>query len=428
MSSAQFGTGTYVWRVIDAELDAVFPPLPAILLDGPKGVGKTATAMQRCTTVRRLDVGAESAVMAADPGLIADDAPPVLIDEWQRVPAVWDAVRRIVDDDGSGGRFLLTGSPPARGTHSGAGRITTMRMRPLCLSERGIAATSVSFEDIIDGRCPAPTGNCALRLGDYVDEILSGGFPGMRHLSGRALELQLDSYLERIVDHDLPEAGFTVRRPAAVLAWMRAYAAATSTTASWETIRDAATSGVSNKPAKTTTIGYTELLKTLRILDPMDAWLPTRNRFTSLSSTGKHHLADPALAARLLKRTRAKLLHGDEGSIVVPRDGSLLGDLFESLCALSVRTYAQAIGAAVYHLRTEKARHEIDFIVEHDGGVLAIEAKLTAAVDDADVKHLRWLRDQLGDDFIDAVVLTTGPTAYRRADGIAVIPLGLLGR
>ncbi len=427
MNDAVFRTGSYVRRVVDSELDAVFPQLPAILLDGPKGVGKTATALQRCTTVRRLDVGAERAVVDADPSIVAADTAPVLIDEWQRVPAVWDAVRRIVDDDNTGGRFLLTGSPPARGTHSGAGRITSMRMRPLCLSERAVTATSVSFLDLLGGRCPTPTGSCPLTLADYVDEIIAGGFPGMRRLSGRALGLQLDSYLERIVDHDLPEAGFTVRRPAAVHAWMRAYAAATATTTSWETIRDAATSGVANKPAKTTTITYTELLKTLRILDPVEAWTRSRNRFAPLTVAPKHHLADPALAVRLLKRTRAHLLTGNEGPVVVPRDGSLLGDLFESLVAQAVRTFAQAAEAHVYHLRTEKGRHEVDFIIERDGGVLAIEVKLTGAVDDGDVKHLVWLRDQLGDDLIDAVVLTTGPEAYRRADGIAVVPFGLLG-
>jgi predicted AAA+ superfamily ATPase len=266
-----------------------------------------------------------------------------------------------------------------------------------------------------------------LTLNDYVAEILAGGFPGMRRLSGRALTAQQDSYIERIVDHDLPETGFTVRRPAAVLAWLRAYAAATATTATWETIRDAATGGVANKPAKTTTIAYTELLSALRILDPIPAWIPSGNHFGRLAGAPKHHLADPALAARLLGRNRQHLIAGDDGPVVVPNDGTLLGNLFESLVALSIRTYAQAVDGTVHHLRTEGGRHEVDFIVETSGRVLALEAKLGAAVDDHDVRHLRWLRDQLGEQLADAAVITTGSEAYRRSDGIAVVPLALLG-
>ncbi|MDA8185527.1 MAG: DUF4143 domain-containing protein, partial [Actinomycetota bacterium] len=288
------------------------------------------------------------------------------------------------------------------------------------------------------GDRPPLTGHSPLVLSDYVEEIVAGGFPAMRALAGRALTTQLDGYLERIVDHDLSEAGFTVRRPATVRSWMRGYAAATATAASWETIRDAATSGVANKPAKETAVAYSELLRTLRILDPLEAWLPTRNQFSRLTGAPKHHLADPALAARLLDRSKRHLisgqevrtvvpLSGQEVRTVVPRDGTLLGRLFESLVALSVRTYAQAIEARTYHLRTEGGRHEIDLIVETTEGVLGIEAKLGSVPDDHDIRHLRWLSRQLGGDLLDAIVITTGSEAFRRHDGIGVVPLGLLG-
>jgi len=112
---------------------------------------------------------------------------------------------------------------------------------------------------------------------------------------------------------------------------------------------------------------------------------------------------------------------------VQPRDGGFLGGLFESLATLSVRVFAQASDARVHHLRTEKGRREVDLIVETDDGVLGIEVKLAAAVDDADVRHLIWLRDKLGDECIDTVVLHTGPEAYRRTDNVAVVPLALLG-
>lgn len=417
----------YVRRLVDDELDALLAQLPAVLLDGPKGVGKTATALERCATVRRLDRRAEREVVEADPEVIVDDPTPVLVDEWHRVPDVWDAVRRAVDDDPSGGRFILTGSPPTPSTHSGAGRIATVRMRPTALFERGRCIPTVSFRELLDGSMAPIGGRSPLRLADYVEEIVSGGFPGLRHLSGSAHRVQLDGYLERIVDHDLPEVGFTVRRPAAVRAWLRAYAAATGTTASWESIRDAATAGVADKPAKTTTMVYSELLTALRVLDPLEAWMPSGQVWSRLTKGPKHHLADPALAVRLLDRTRDHFLTGDEPKAIVPREGTLLGGLFESLVALSVRPLAQAGGGRVAHMRTRGGRQEVDFIVERAGGVLALEAKLSGTVADHDVKHLRWLREELGDGLIDAVVITTGPEAYRRRDGIAVVPLALLG-
>ena len=425
-SGAQFGR-RYVRRILDDELDELIPHLPAVLLDGPKGVGKTETALQRCRTVRRLDVDLDRAVVEADPMVIADDPPPVLLDEWHRVPSVWNTVRRLVDQNPSGGRFILTGSPPMAGSHSGAGRITTVRMRPLTLTERGVAMPSVSLRDLAGGERAPLSGRSSLRLRDYVEEIIAGGFPGMRGLPRRALMAQLDGYLERIVEHDLPEAGLAVRRPATVRSWMRAYAAATGTTASWETIRDAATSGIVTKPAKETAAGYSELLRELRILDPVEAWLPTRNHFSRLTGAPKHHLADPSLAARLLDRTENHLIAGDEGESVIPRDGTLLGGLFESLVALSVRTFAQSIEARTYHLRTEGGRHEIDLVVETSDGVLGIEAKLGTAPNDHDARHLVWLRERLGEGLLDAVIITTGTEAYRRRDGIAVIPLALLG-
>lgn len=418
---------SYVPRIVDGELDALFGELPAILLDGPKAVGKTATAARRCATIRRLDDAVVADLVHADPRVIADDNSPVLLDEWQRVPAVWDAVRRLVDEDSAGGRFLLTGSAPGAGTHSGAGRIVTLRMRPLCLAERLATEPSVSVARLLGGDHDEVRGNCELTLSDYVDEIIASGFPGIRNLGERARAAALDGYLDRIVDRDLAEAGFTVRRPAAVRAWLRAYAAGTATTASWEQLRDSATAGVDNKPAKTTTSNYTDLLTQLRILDPLEAWLPGGNHFTRLASSPKHHLADPALAVRLLQRNRTHLLRGDQRGFDVPNDGSLLGNLFESLAALTVRAAAQAAGAHVSHLRTRNGDHEIDLIVEGGNGIVAFEVKLAGSVDDNDVKHLAWLRERLGGDLVDAVVITTGPTAYRRKDGIAVVPLALLG-
>jgi predicted AAA+ superfamily ATPase len=419
--------GAYRQRIVDGELDELMAQLPAIVLDGPKGVGKTTTALQRSTSVRRLSRASERSIVEADPFVIVLDDPAVLLDEWQLVPGIWDAVRDIVDEDLSPGHFILTGSAPMRNTHSGAARMTNVRVRPLTLPERGISKPTISLAALISGQGAKLSGRSAVTLENYVDEIIAGGFPGIRHLAGRAHSAQLNSYLERIVDRDLPEAGFTVRQPAAVRAWMTAYAAATATTTSWEKIRDAATAGYESKPAKETSANYTELLTSLRILDPIAAWIPSFNHLRRIGSAPKHHLTDPALAVRLLKRTKEHLLTGNDGPINIARDGTLLGALFESLVAMSLRVFAQACGAEVFHLREHGGTHEVDFIIENGDGIIGVEVKLASSVDDRDARHLTWLKEQVGDRLLDKIIITTGPEAFRRADGTAVVPLALLG-
>jgi uncharacterized protein len=286
---------------------------------------------------------------------------------------------------------------------------------------------TVSLAELLTGG-GGVAGRTPLSLPDYTDEIVRSGFPGLRHLRGRALRAQLDGYVSLIVDREMPDAGHAVRRPATLLAWLRAYGAAVGTATSYEKIRDAATAGHGDKPAKTTTLPYIDVLTDLRILDPLDAWSTSSNRLMRLTQGPKHHLADPALVTQLLGLDAAALLAGKQGAVEVPRHGTLLGGLFESLVTLSVRVFAQAAEARISHLRTHAGRNEIDLIVERgDGRVLAIEVKLAASVDDDDVRHLHWLKKQLGDRLIDRVVVSTGPAAHRRADGIAVVPLGLLG-
>lgn len=420
----------YFRRTVDDELDELLPGLAAIALDGAKGVGKTETAERRASGLFRLDSAARRQGVEADPEAVLRSARPTLIDEWQLVPEVWDVVRRQVDRDPTPGQFLLTGSAsPRPGTtaHSGAGRIVRLRMRPMTLAERRPTPTAVSLRQLLSGTRPTIEGESSMGLSDYVDEILRSGFPGIRNLEPRARRAQLDGYLRGVVDRDVPENGLAVRKPEVLLGWLRAYAAASSTTASYNAILDAATPGESDKPAKTTGIAYRDVLTQLWLLDPVPGWVPSRNLLTRLQQAPKHHLADPALAARLVGATENSLLEGT-GSTIGPQKGSQLGHLFESLATLCVRVPAQAAEANVGHLRTRNGNHESDIIVARDDGkVVAFEVKLSATVNDRDVRHLLWLQELLGPDLLDAAVLTTGPAAYRRKDGIAVIPLALLG-
>jgi predicted AAA+ superfamily ATPase len=403
--------------------------LPAISLDGPKAVGKTASALRRAATVYRLDDEAERAIAQADLARIIEGERPVLIDEWQRLPESFDRVRRAVDDGAAPGSFLLTGSasPTDPPTHSGAGRVVRLRMRPMTLTERGVGSPTVSLGKLLEGKRPDVSGRTEIDLERYVDEILSSGFPAIRGLAPRLLRAQLDGYLDRIVDRDFEDLGRQVRRPATLRRWMQAYAAATATTTSHEKIRSAAAGGRGETPSRATTQPYRDVLERLWILDPVPAWLPTRNHLARLSSAPKHHLADPALAARLLEVDAATLLQGGPAGPPMPRDGTLLGALFESLVTLCVRVYAQAAEAKVAHLRTWSGEHETHLIIERGAHLIAMEVKLGQAPNDRDLRHLHWLQSELGDDLTDAVVITTGPAAYRRPDGIAVIPAALLG-
>jgi uncharacterized protein len=421
----------YLPRVVDGELDELMLSLPAVVLEGPRAVGKTETARRRASEVFELDDPAQLEVVAADPGsLVGAVSGTVLIDEWQRHPPIWDFVRRQAERDAPAGRFLLTGSaiPTTQPVHPGSGRLVELRVRPMSLAERQIDSPVIGLAEMLSGDGRELTGTSAVTLPGYVDEILASGFPGIRPLTGRGRRAQLDSYLSRVVDRDFPELGLTIRRPATLRAWLAAYAAATSTTTTYNKLLGAATPGEAEKPAKTTTIAYRDVLERLYLVDPVPGWLPTRNRLSRLTQAPKHHLADPALAAHLAGIDAGALLRGEGPQQLMVRDGSFLGALFESLVTLSVRVYAQASEATVHHLRTRDGDHEVDLIVaRRDERVVALEVKLHGAVDDTDVRHLLWLREQLGDDLLDTAVITAGERAYRRKDGIAVIPAALLG-
>ena len=413
-------------RTVERELDELLTGVSAIVLEGPKAVGKTATATRQADTVFRLDDPGERSVVEADPRRLVAGRGLTLIDEWPRYPGSWNVVRRAVDEDRTPGRFLLTGSSAvdAPFLHSGAGRIVSVRMRPMTLAERGVGNPVVSLAGLLTGNAIV-AGTTEVGIEDYVAEILASGFPGLRGISGRALRAELDGYIARIVEKDFAMLGRPVRNPAALRQWMAAYAAATSTTASKESIRSAAGEG---GPSRPTVAPYDEILRNLWIVDPIPPWSPSwKSPLSRLAGPPKHHLADPALAARLLNVTEASLLAGRDAGLAMPRTGTLLGALFESLAALSVRVFAQAAEARTYHYRTKGGEREVDFIIEAaDRRVVAVEVKLAAVVADADVRHLKALQRDLGNDLVDMVVLTTGREAYRRADGVAVIPLALL--
>lgn len=417
---------TYRRRAADTALERLLAAVPAVAVDGPKGVGKTETALQHSTVQFFLDEESQRQLVSADPQFAGVGEGTVLLDEWQRLPFVWDSVRRAVDRHAPAGRFLLTGSAtpqPGNDTHSGAGRILSLRMRPMAVFERfsdgdrGVG--TVLLSDLLQGGAGI-SGTTDVVLRDYVDAIATSGFPGITGQPADVRTQYLDAYLQRIIDRDLPDAGYSSRSPETLRRWMRAYAAASSTTTAYSALLDATTSGDGHQPSKNTTALFRDFLTRVWILDPVPAWNSLRNPFKAATQSPKHQLADPALALRL------QGLSGRD--LTTARGSHLTGPLFESLATLSVRAAAESMAASVSHLRTRNGDHEIDLVVEGlEGELVGVEVKLAAFVEDQDVRHLLWFREKFPEDVVDLVVLYAGTTAYRRQDGVAVIPLAMLG-
>ena len=420
----------YSPREVDRQLEKLLALLPAIAVEGAKGVGKTASVERIAGEIFSLDQESTFLNVSADPELILKGTTPIFIDEWQRVPSVWDVVRRAVDRGATPGTFVLAGSASLSqkaAIHSGAGRIVRVMMRPMTIPERQIEEPTVSFANLLARDAnDAIQGRTDIATHDYVEEILASGFPGIRNQQAEARPYLLDGYLERILDRDIPEAGGSVRRPVALRNWLAAYGAATATAASDSTILRAA-SPDADAVSKPTVASYRELLQRIWVLDPVPAWEPGFAHLKRLGQAPKHHLVDPALAARLVGATAGSLIKG-VGDPDFPRDGTFLGALFESLVVQTVRVLAESCGATVAHMRTRDGDHEVDIIVQRpDFRVLAIEVKMSAAVRPSDVTQLNWLEQQLPNRLIDKVIINAGSRAFRRPDGVAVVPLALLG-
>jgi predicted AAA+ superfamily ATPase len=418
----------HIPRYTDHWLEETLPHLRAIMIDGAKGVGKTRTAELFAKTILQLDDENIREGLAANYAKLYDYSTPILLDEWQNLPAVWNKVRRMVDDGIPEGSFILTGSLQSKdpSLHSGAGRIVRMRMRPLSLAERLQRPKTITLRECLAGSVPEKfLIESDVSFQQYMEEITRSGFPAIYYAPEGMRELLLDSYIENISSKDFSKQGIYLRQPDTLKRWMRSYAAAVGTTASYTKILDAATPGEDNKPAKTTTISYREALFSLWLIDDLPIWGDSEDFFGRLKQTPKHFLADPALEARLLGLGIEDLVTGVARTQYDPDYGSIAGRLFESLCSMSVRTYATSLGAQTGFLRTANGHREIDLIIQKNQDLVAIETKIGATVSDEDVRHLNWFEGKVGNRVKEKIILTTGDRAYRRKDRVLVIPAAL---
>lgn len=401
----------YLTRLLDPLLDELLRELPAVLVVGPRATGKTTTAARHAATIVQLDRAAQAAPFEADAdAALRELDEPVLLDEWQVVPAMLGAVKRAVDANRRPGRFLLTGSIRAdidAETWPATGRVVRVDMYPLTVAEQVGSGTRPLVDRLIHGETLSPAGDPP-DLRGYVDLALQGGFPDVAlGMSPRARERWLDSYVDQLLTRDALnlEAG---RDPQRLGRFFEAYALNSAGLVEDKAIYDAA--GINRKTA----VAYTQLLKNLLVIDELPSW--TSNRLKRLIRSPKRYLVDSALLGGVL---------GVDGAAVL-RDGDILGRLLDTLVVAQLRAEATVAEARprMFHLRQEDGRHEVDIVAEIRGGaVIGIEVKAASAPTADTARHLAWLRDQLGDRFIAGVVLHTGPATYSLGEKLVAAPI-----
>ena len=407
----------YVPRLLDTVLAEVLRELPAVLIVGPRGSGKTTTARRHAPSTLRLDRPEVALAVAADPDVaLAQFDGPVAIDEWQLVPEILGAVKRAVDEGAGAGRFILTGSSQADLTAAGwpaTGRVVRLALMPMCQRElESCAADAGPLQRMFVGQLAnARPAHPAVDIAGYVERALWGGLPGATVAASEAgRQRWLAGYVDQLVARDVPLAGGR-RDPVRLRRYLRSIAANLAGEVELKTLIDAATLD------RSTALAYDDVLEHLLITERLPAW--STNRLTRLSGRPKRHLVEPALVGPLLGVDRRGVL----------RDGDLLGRLLESfvLAQLRAELVTSEMTTQLFHLRDRNGEHEIDIIAERaDGAVVAIEVKAASAPKHQDARHLVWLRERLGDRFVSGVVLHAGEFAYPHSERITFVPISSL--
>lgn len=415
----------YVDRIADVEIKRKLAAMGAVVVEGPKACGKTATARQHCASEVLLDIDKDArAAIEFAPSLVLDGSTPRLIDEWQIAPEIWNHVRRAIDDRQEPGQFILTGSAvPADDAvrHTGAGRLTRLRMRPMSLFELGASTGAISLRALLAGELERGA-RADIAVDDLFDFVCIGGWPGhLRRTTADALEANRD-YLEEVRRVDITRVDGVVRDPERVARFLRSYARNVATHASMATI--AADTGGADDPIRDhTALEYANALARLMIVEDQPAWGPHLRSKSILRHASRRHLVDPSLAVAALRTGPEKLR----------ADLELFGLLFESLVVRDLRVYAQAADADVYHYRDNTGLEVDAIVVNHAGQWAAFEVKLggEARIEEAAASLLRF-RDRVdtgrtGAPAALAVVVGAGAYARRRGDGVWVLPIGTCG-
>lgn len=414
-------------RLIDNIIDSYLEAFGAVCVEGPKWCGKTWTSSYHCKSEIMLgnpDGNFQNRQLAQmSPSLVLEGETPRLIDEWQEVPQLWDAVRYKVDQSGNKGQFILTGSatPNHKGIlHSGAGRIAKLRMRPMSLFESGNSSGDISLKDICEGRIePKISGEVDLRK--LIDFIIRGGWPANQETTLKQAAYLPIQYIRAVLDDDVYRIDNVKRDKHKMELLLRSLARNEATTVTNKKLKNDIKEIDDEDIDVETVAAYLDVFQRLFLTDnqkPFEAKLRSSIR---IKQAEKRHLSDPSLAAALLNATPEMLLN----------DLNTLGFLFEALCERDLKIYAESFDAELYHYQ-DYNNNEMDAVIAMpDGKWCGFEIKLGANQIDMAAENLIKIKNEIkanGGIAPDSLCVICGLSnaAYQRPDGVFVVPITAL--
>ena len=414
----------YRTRVVDAAVADVLTYSGGLLIEGVRACGKTETGRRHARSEVALDSGAPAveAILAADPGLLLRGEAPRLLDEWQLEPSLWNRVRREIDVRQAKGQFILTGSSvPAEDAqrHSGAHRISRIRMRPMTLAEQGRGTGTVSLASLFKGEELPVSLDGTVSVPDALQALAHGGWPGDLEATTAQAQRHLRDYAEDIASRDLLRLdGESRRDPDRMRILLRSLARNLATEVKYATIAQDMSAAM---PVKAETVAaYIGALQRLFVVETQPAWAPHLRSRAAIRTTAKLHFADPALAVAVMRASTDRLVD----------DLETAGLWFESQVVQHARVYAEALDGRVYHYRDSNGQ-EVDLIIQlDDGRWAAIEIKLgqrQLPKAQASLASFRSVVDleRVGEPSFMAVVTADGPV-MTMPDGIHTFPIHAL--
>lgn len=415
----------YYPRISDKLVEEKLSISGAVLIEGPKWCGKTRTGQHFAKSTLFMqdpDKGAGYMQMADTmPSRLLHGAKPRLLDEWQEAPVLWDAVRFDVDKTGEWGQYILTGSAVPRDDmqpkHTGTGRISRVRMRPMTLFESNESEGSVSLASLFDGVTDI-VGENPLTIPDIARAICRGGWPEVvakKTYSGQVAQ----NYVEAVINYDIKRVDGVDRSPHRVQQLLRSYARNISTMATMSTIL-ADVQANDTMFSEPTLYSYVNALRRIFLIEDIPAWKPSLRSKSAIRTSEKRQFVDPSIATAAMRIDADGILN----------DFEYFGFLFESLVTRDLRVYTQALGGDVFHYR-DRDKLEADLILHlYNGKWAAIEVKLGSKDIEEGARHLCALKKKVDTDKVGEpaflMVVTGGQFAYRRNDGVLVVPIGCL--
>lgn len=417
----------YKPRLIDRIIDEYLETFGAICIEGPKWCGKTWTSSYHSNSEMMLgnpEGNFQNRQLAEmSPSLVLEGETPRLIDEWQEVPQLWDAVRYKVDQDAKKGQFILTGSatPNHKGIlHSGAGRIAKLRMRPMSLYESGNSGGEVSLKQICEGKIEAKiTGEVNLK--QIIDFIIRGGWPANQDTALKQAAYLPVQYIRAILDDDVYRIDNIKRDKHKMELLLRSLARNEATTATNKKLKNDIKEIDDEDIDVETVAAYLDIFSRLFLTENQLPFEPKLRSSIRIKQAEKRHLSDPSLAAALLNATPEMLL----------QDLNTLGFLFEALCERDLKIYAETFGAGLYHYQ-DYNNNEMDAVIEMPNGEwCGFEIKLGANQIEAAAENLIKIRNDIKNNGGKepsslCVICGLSNAAYQRPDGVFVVPITAL--